>query len=105
MFFVQKSKHPMLIVVMTLPNGEVTPETIERTVNFSVNDGDAPIGSATIVIDSVINKTTGSAGGCSATLTDGEHTVEVSKEGYVTKTETITVSENSTSFTISLTTE
>ena len=48
--------------------------------------------------------TTGSAGGCSLTeIADGEQSVTVTAEGYTTKTETITVSENNTSFTISLT--
>lgn len=90
---------------MTLPNNEESPETTERSVTFTINDGTDAIDGATVVIDSEVNKTTGSAGGCSATLTDGEHTVEVSKEGYVTKTETITVSEENTSFTVSLTAE
>jgi hypothetical protein len=86
---------------------EEQPQITSRLVNFTVNDGTTAIGSATVVIDNDTEnaKTTGGAGGCTATLTDGEHTIKVSKEGYVTKTETITVSEDNSSFTISLTSE
>lgn len=84
---------------------EETPVT-SRLVSFSVNDGAEPtpngIGDVTIVIDDGISKTTGGAGGCTQELTDGEHTIVISKEGYETKTETITVSEENDSFTISL---
>lgn len=94
----------MMTVVMILPNTEENPETITRSVSFTIDDGTDPIASATVVIDddSENSKTTGTAGGCSATLADGTHTVEVSKDGFTTKTETITVSEDNTSFTISL---
>lgn len=70
-----------------------------------MNDGTDPIQGASVVIDSDSDnaKTTGSAGGCSATLTDGEHSISVSKDGYTTKTETITVDSTHSSFTISLT--
>ncbi|MBQ9025577.1 MAG: PEGA domain-containing protein [Methanobrevibacter sp.] len=48
-------------------------------------------------------KTTGSAGGCSFTgIKEGTVSVEISKDGYTTKTEEITVDETHTSFTISL---
>lgn len=60
---------------------------------------------ASVVIDD-ITKTTGSQGGCTFNdITDGEHTVTVTKTGYVTKTETITVSEDNTTFTITVTSE
>lgn len=87
--------------LMILPDDEVIPET--RTINFTINDGTDPVSGATV---SIGNKTgtTGTAGGCSLTeISDGEHTVTVIKEGYVEKVETIVVSENNTSFTISLT--
>ena len=60
---------------------------------------------AEVVIDGDTEnkKTTGSSGGCSATLSDGEHEVVVSAEGFTTKTETITVDSTHASFTISLT--
>ena len=80
----------------------VTPVT--RSVSFSVNDGTNSVAGANVVIngDNDNAKTTGNAGGCTASLDDGEHLISVSAEGYVTKTETITVSESNTSFTISL---
>lgn len=79
--------------------------TITRNVNFTITDGTDGIASATVVIDETIEKTTGVAGGCTASLTDGEHSITVTKEGYVTKTETITVSEEDTTFTITVTAE
>lgn len=81
---------------------ELTPT---RSVSFTVNDGTDPIQSATVTIDGDETgaKTTGSSGGCTATLSDGEHEVVVAKDGYTTKTETIIVDGEHTSFTISLT--
>ena len=97
-------------VLITLPKLEVIPETVEeetttRSVSFTINDGENAISGASVVIDSDTDnaKSTGTAGGCTATLTDGEHTVVISKEGYTTKTETISVDSTHTSFTISLT--
>lgn len=83
------------------------PQITTRSVSFTVNDGTDAISSASVVIDgdSEHPKTTGGAGGCTASLSDGEHTIIVSKEGFITKTQTITVSENNTKFTISLTSE
>ena len=79
-----------------------------RSVSFTVQDSqDTPVAiqGAEVVIDGDIEnkKTTGSSGGCSATLPDGEHEVVVSAEGFTTKTETITVDSTHASFTISLT--
>lgn len=89
-------------------NGDVEVDialTPTRTVSFTVNDGTDPIQSATVTIDGdeAGAKTTGSSGGCTATLSDGEHEIVVAKEGYTTKTETITVDSTHSSFTISLT--
>lgn len=68
-----------------------------------MNDGKSPVENATVAIGNVTG-TTGSAGGCSLqNISDGEHTVTVTKEGYENYTNTITVSENNTSFTVSLT--
>ena len=80
---------------------EVTPTT--RDLSFTINDGTDPIEGATVTIGEKTG-TTGSAGGCTVTgVAEGSDiTVEVSKEGYTTKTETITVDETHTSFTISL---
>ena len=86
--------------VMILPDDEGNPET--RNINFIINDGTSPIQSATVTIGNITG-TTGSQGGCTLqNVADGEHTVTVSGEGYITKNETITVSESNTSFTISL---
>ena len=68
-----------------------------------MNNGNSPVENATVAIGDVTG-TTGSAGGCSLqNISDGEHTVTVTKEGYEDYTNTITVSEESTSFTVSLT--
>lgn len=79
-----------------------TPTT--RDLSFTVNDGTNPIGGATVTIGAKTG-TTGSAGGCTITgVEEGTNiSVEVSKEGYTTKTETITVDSEHTAFTISLT--
>ena len=88
-------------------NGQEETQTTTRTVSFTINDGTDAVSGATVVIDNDTDnsKTTGGVGGCTATLTDGEHTVKVTKDGFTDKTETITVSESNTSFTISLTAE
>lgn len=78
-------------------------EETTRNIRFTVNDGTDAISGATVTIDETI-KNTGSAGGCTFNLTDGEYTVVVSKDGYETVTDTITVNKDNTSFTITLTT-
>ena len=79
-------------------------EAQKRTVSFSILDSsdDSGISGASVVIGDV-TKTTGSSGGCTASLLDGDYEVEVSKEGYTTKTEDITVAYDEVSFTIKLT--
>lgn len=81
-----------------------TPEPVTRDLSFTINDGTDPIEGATVTIGSKTG-TTGSAGGCTISgVEEGTGiSVEVAKEGYTTKTETITVDETHTSFTISLT--
>jgi hypothetical protein len=80
------------------------PETT-RNISVNVTDGTNAVSDASVVIDD-ITRTTGSQGGCTFNdITDGEHTVTVTKTGYVTKTETITVSEDNTTFTITVTSE
>lgn len=79
---------------------ENTPTT--RDISFTINDGTDPIEGASVKIGSE-TKTTGSAGGCTFTgVEEGTVSVEVSKEGYTTKTESITVDSEHTAFTISL---
>ena len=73
-----------------------------RTVSITVNDGTDPLQSVSVVIGET-TKTTGSAGGCTFTLTDGKYEVEASLEGYETETTDIEVAYDSVSFTISLT--
>ena len=79
----------------------VTPTT--RDLSFTINDGTDPIEGATVAIGAKTG-TTGSAGGCTISgVEEGTGiSVEVSKEGYTTKTESITVDSTHTSFTISL---
>lgn len=75
---------------------------VTRNISFTINDGTNPIEGASVKIGTKI-KTTGSAGGCTFNdIEEGTVSVEVSKEGYTTKTESITIDETHTSFTISL---
>ena len=91
--------------VCALEDGETSEETtpVTRTLSFTINDGTDAIEGATVKIGAT-TKTTGSAGGCTFTdMADDTYSVEVSKEGFTTKTESITSDETHTSFTISLT--
>lgn len=84
---------------------EVNPEITKYDLSFTINDGTNPIESATVTIGDVTG-TTGSSGGCTLKdIEEGSQSVTVTKTGYVTKTESIVVSEDNTSFTISLTSE
>lgn len=77
-------------------------EAPKRTVSVTVKDGsDDAIQGATVVIGET-TKTTGSAGGCSFTLTDGEYSATISKDGYTTKTETVTVGYDSLTVNVTL---
>ena len=83
----------------------LTAESATRDLSFTINDGTDPIKGATVKIGGTTG-TTGDAGGCTLKdIEDGSQSVEVSATGYVTKTETITVDADHTSFTITLTTE
>lgn len=108
-----------MLLLITLPVTEVNPENTnntvtdpvvedepaERSVHLTITDGTDPVSGASVLIDEDITRTTGDAGGCNATLTDGEHTVKVTKEGFVDYTDTITVGSDATTFTITLTEE
>ena len=93
--------------MVLLPNPQANPEIVDnetetRTINFTITDGTDPVNGATVAIGNKTG-TTGSAGGCTLTeIADGEHEVTVTCDGYTTKTETITVSESDTTFTIAL---
>ncbi len=85
------------------PNIEVNPATYD--LSFIIDDGTDAVEGATVTIGDV-SGVTGSAGGC--TLKDieaGSQTVTVEADGFITKTETVTVDEDNTGFTISLTAE
>ena len=85
------------------PSPDPQPEPVTRDLSFTINDGTDPIEGATVTIGAKTG-TTGAAGGCTIKdVEEGSVSVEVAKEGYTTKTETITVDETHTSFTISLT--
>ena len=90
--------------IKALEGDAPTPTPTTRTISFTIkSDETTPIEGATVKIGST-TKTTGSAGGCSFNdIADGNVSVEVSATGFVDKTETITVSEDNTSFTITLT--
>lgn len=79
---------------------EVTPTT--RDLSFTITDGTNPIEGATVTVGTKTG-TTGSAGGCTiSSVAEGEISIEVSKEGYTTKTVTETVDSTHTSFSITL---
>ena len=81
----------------------VTPTTYDITI--TVDDGTDAIEGATVTIGETTG-TTDSAGSCALTgVEEGTQTVTVTATGYTTKTESITVDETHTSFTISLTEE
>jgi hypothetical protein len=83
-------------------SSEPSPEPTLRDLSFTINDGTDPIKGATVAIGAKTG-TTGDAGGCTIKdVAEGSVSVEVSAEGYTTKTETITVDETHTAFTISL---
>ena len=73
-----------------------------RNITFQVRHLTERVQGATVTLGDKTG-TTGSAGGCSLSdVADGLHTVTVEKEGYITKTVTIFVSESDTTFNISL---
>lgn len=84
---------------------EPEPEPVTYDLSFTINDGTNAIEGATVAIGETTG-TTGAAGGCTLReIEEGTQTVTVTATGYVTKTESITVDVDHTSFTISLTSE
>ena len=80
---------------------QVQPTT--RDISITVNDGTDPVQGATVTIGEV-NKTTGSAGGCTFNdVTEGTVSICVQAEGYENNVDEYVVDETHTSFTISLT--
>lgn len=79
-----------------------SPEIEQYSVHFDVIDGENGIEGATVTINGV-SKNTGSAGGCNFNnMTGGVVNVEVTKTGYVSKSESVSVDNEHTSFTIVL---
>ena len=92
-------------LLITLPAGRASPEIEQYSVHFDVTDGETGIEGATVTINGV-SKTTGSAGGCNFNnMNSGTVNVEVTKTGYVSKSESISIDNEHTSFTIVLTKE
>lgn len=90
-------------VAITLVESVVIPVT--RDIHIDVTDGTNPVTGASVVIGET-SRTTGDAGGCNFSgLTDGEYEVTITKEGFTTKQESITVNSENTSFTITLVSE
>lgn len=87
---------------MVHPPNPTESETF-KNLTFKITDAEENgIENATVTIGDK-TATTGSAGGCSLNnIVEGEHTVTVTADNYTTKTETITVDETHTSFTIIL---
>ena len=81
----------------------VVEQPTTRNISITVNDGTDAVEGASVAIGQITG-TTGSAGGCTLqAVADGEQTVTVTAEGFENYSDTITVSGDSTSFTISLT--
>ena len=90
---------------ITLPAGRASPEIEQYSIHFDVTDGENGIEGATVTINGV-SKNTGSAGGCNFNnMNSGIVNVEVSKTGYVSKSESISIDKEHTSFSIVLTKE
>lgn len=108
---VSKSNYTTETATVVVAGADVTVDvelTPTRTISFTVQDSqDTPeaIEGATVTIDgdTAHKKTTGAAGGCTATLADGEHTIIVEATGYTSKTQTIETDSTHSSFTVNLT--
>ena len=84
-----------------------TPSTVN--ISTSVSDGTDAIDSVTVTLTDTeddtktFTGTTGSAGGCTlSNVPIGTYTVTASKEGYVEYTDSLTVTEETTTLTITL---
>lgn len=92
--------------------GSIIPSTptVTRNISVSVTDGTTGIGSVDVVLEDADENQytgkTGSAGGCTiSNVPEGSYTVRASKTGYTVYTGNITVSEENTTLTITLTAE
>ena len=92
--------------------GSIIPSTptVTRNISVSVTDGTTGIGSVDVVLEDADENQytgkTGSAGGCTiSNVPEGSYTVMASKMGYTVYTGNITVGEENTTLTITLTAE
>ena len=84
-------------------NGAQEATPTKRKISITVTNGEDSIGNATVTIGSVTGTTGPRGAACELEdIPDGKQNVTVSAEGYVQKTEEITVSESNTTFTITL---
>ena len=73
------------------------------TITITVDDGTDPVEGASVTIGET-TKTTDSSGKCTFSgMTYDDYSAEVSAEGYITATESISFRSNHKSFTVSLT--
>ena len=72
-----------------------------RTVSISVKSDGTGVSGASVTIGET-TKTTGSAGGCTFTLTDGDYDISVTATGYVDAEDEISVAYDETSFDINI---
>lgn len=90
------------------PQESTEPEEIEKVnISISVSDGENPISSAAVTItnndDVTITGTTGSAGGCNlSNVPLGDYTIKVLASNYDNYTDTITVTNETTSLAITM---
>ena len=82
-------------------------DKFRRDLSFTVKDSEAspsPVEGAVVTVTTGKTGTTGSAGGCSITgVLDGSYAISVVADGFEDYSDTISVDESHTSFTISLT--
>lgn len=110
--------HQEFTEMKILPDAEANPgnnqntnqqQNTSRNITISVVDSvdSTKIASASIKENGTEIGTTGIGGGQASisNVSDGQHTLTVSATGYVTKTETITVGSDNTSFVIELVAE
>lgn len=85
---------------MWYSKGVIDPAT--RDISITVDDGTDPIAGASVVIGET-TKTTNDSGVASFTgVTEGTVSATISKDGYTSKTESLSVDSTHTSFTVSL---
>lgn len=74
-----------------------------RTVNVTVKDSNEDAVQGASVVIGETTKTTGSAGGCSFTLADGDYEVTITATGYTDASEDLSVAYDNTTLNVTLT--